>query len=217
MPYNALVDLVPVSLTDKGQSLLAVHPSVPATSVRELIALLKAKPDQYAMASPGVGSAGHLTGMLFSTMAGVRTLHVPYKSAGHSVMSVVANESQWMFTPIGATLPHVYAGRLRALAVSDLKRSPQVPDIPTAAEAGVPGFQATTWGGVVVPKGTPQPIIARLNAAVVQALSVPEVKQQILSTGSEASPTTPEEFRRFIQEEYDRMGPVVKAAKLTLD
>jgi len=215
--YDPINDFIPVSLTDKGQSLLAVHPSVPATSVRELIDLLKAKPEQLAMASPGVGSAGHLSGMLFATMVGIRPLHVPYKSAGHSVMSVVANESQWTFTPIGATLPHVHAGRLRPLAVSDVKRSSQLPDIPTAAEAGVPGYQSTGWGGVVVPKGTPGAIVAKLNAAIVTGLSRPEVRQQIMANGSEAAPSTPEEFKRFIHEEYDRIGKLVRVAKLTLD
>ena len=217
LPYDPFKDFTPVALTDKGQSLLAVHPSVPATSVKELIALLKAKPEQYAMASPGVASAGHLSGALFASMAGVKVLHVPYKSAGHSVLAVVAGESQWTFTPMGATLPHIAAGRLRALAVSDIKRSPQLPDVPTASEAGVPGYQSTGWGGVVVPRGTPTPIVAKLNAAIMKALSIPEVKQAMANNGSEASPSTPEEFARFIREEYERIGKVAKAAKLTVD
>lgn len=217
LPYDPFRDFLPVSLTDKGQSLLCVHPSVPATNVKELIALLKAKPDAYAMASPGVGSAGHLSGALFASMAGIKPLHVPYKSAGHSVMAVVAGESQWTFTPMGATLSHIAAGRLRALAVSDIKRSPQVPDIPTAAEAGVPGYQSTGWGGIVVPRGTPAPVITKLNAAIVKALSTPEVKQAVTNNGSEATPSTPEEFARFIREEYERIGKVAKAAKLTVD
>jgi tripartite-type tricarboxylate transporter receptor subunit TctC len=217
MPYDALKDLLPVSLTDKGQNLLVVHPSVPATTVRELIALLKAKPDQVAMATPGSGSAGHLAGILFTTMAGVSTLHVPYKSAGASILSVVSNESQWSFTPIGGPLPHVRAGRLRALAVSEDKRAPQLPDVPTAAEAGVPGYYSTTWAGVVVPKGTPQPIIAKLNAAIVKVLSTPDVKQQFFAQGAEASPSTPEEFGRFIRADFDRIAKIAKVARLTAD
>ena len=217
MPYDALTDLVPVSLTDKGQNLLCVHPSVPATSVRELIALLRTKPDQYSMASPGVASGGHLAGALFTIMAGVRALHVPYKSAGASILSVVANESQWSFASIGAPLPHVRAGRLRALAVSDLKRAPQLPDIPTAAEAGVPGYQSSGWAGIVVPKGTPQAIVDKLNAAIVKALSKPEVKEQFMTQGAEALPTSAEQFRRFIREEYERIAKVAKVAKLTVD
>ena len=217
LPYDPFRDFVPISLTDKGQSLLAVHPSVPATSVKELIALLKSKPDQYAMASPGVASAGHLSGALFASMAGVKPLHVPYKSAGHSVMAVVAGESHWTFTPMGATLPHIAAGRLRALAVSDIKRSPQLPDVPTASEAGVPGYQSTGWGGIVAPRGTPASIVAKLNAATVKALSTAEVKRAVTNNGSEATPSTPEEFARFIQDEHERIGKVAKAAKLTAD
>ena len=217
LPYDPFRDFMPVSLTDKGQSLLCVHPSVPATSVKELIALLKAKPEQYAMASPGVGSAGHLAGALFASMAGIKVLHVPYKSAGHSVMGVVTGESQWTFTPMGATLSHIAAGRLRALAVSDIKRSPRLPDIPTASEAGVPGYQSTGWGGIVVPRGTPTAVVAKLNAAVVKALGTPEIRQAVANSGSEATPSTPEEFARFIREEYDRIGKVAKTAKLTPD
>lgn len=217
MPYDALTDLVPVSLTDKGQNLLVVHPTVPATSVKELVALLKAKSSQYAMASPGVGSAGHLAGALFLNMAGVQALHVPYKSAGASILSVVANESQWSFTPIGAPLPHVRAGRLRALAVSEDKRAPQLPDVPTASEAGVPGYYSTTWAGIVVPKGTPQPIVAKLNAAVLKVLNNPEVKQQFINQGGEAAPSTPEEFAKFIRSDYERIGKLAQTVKLSAD
>jgi tripartite-type tricarboxylate transporter receptor subunit TctC len=217
MPYDALTDLVPVSLTDKGQNLLAVHPSVPATSVKELIGLLKAKPEQYSMASAGIGSAGHLAGALFTTMVGVTPLHVPYKSAGASTLAVIANESQWTFTPIGAPLPHVRSGKLRALAVSEDKRAPQLPDVPTAAEAGVPGYYSTTWAGIVVPKGTPAPIVAKLNGAIVKVLGSPEVKQQFINQGGEAAPSTPEEFGRFIRADYERVGKVAKAVKLSAD
>ncbi len=217
MPYDALKDLLPVSLTDNGQNLLAVHLSVAATSLRDLIALMKANPDKLAMASPGVGSAGHLAGVLLTTMAGARSLHVPYKSAGASIIAVVSNESQWTFAPIGAPLPHVRAGRLRALAVGADKRAPQVPDVPTAAEAGVPGYYSTSWAGVVVPKGTPPAIIAKLNSAIVKVLSAADVKEQFLQQGAEASSTTPEEFARFIRADYDRIAKVAKVAGLTAD
>lgn len=217
MPYDALADLTPVSLTDIGQNLLATHLSVSAVNLRELIALMKAKPDGLAMASPGVGSAGHLAGVLLTTMAGVRALHVPYKSAGASIIAVVSNESQWTFAPIGAPLPHVRAGRLRALAVGADKRAPQLPDVPTAAEAGVPGYYSTSWAGVVVPKGTPPAIIAKLNAAIVKVLSAAEVKEQFLQQGAEAAPTTPQEFARFIRTDYDRIAKVARVARLTAD
>ena len=217
MPYDALVDLLPVSLTDNGQNLLAVHASIAVSNVRELIALLKAKPDALAMASPGIASGGHLAGVLFTSMAGVRSLHVPYKSAGASIISVVANESQWTFAPIGAPLPHVRAGRLKALAVGSDKRAPQVPEVPTVAEAGVNGYYSTSWAGVVVPKGTPTAIITKLNAAIVKVLSASDVKEQFLVQGAEASHTTPQEFARFIRADYDRIAKVAKVAGLTAD
>ena len=217
MPYDALTDLLPVSLTDTGQNLLCVHPSVPATSVQQLITLLKAKPGEYTMASAGVASGGHLAAALFSVMAGISSTHVPYKSAGAAMLAVVSNEAQWTFASIGAPLPHVRAGRLRALAVSDTKRAPQLPDIPTAAEAGVPGYQSSNWAGIVVPKGTPQGIITKLNAAIMKVLGTPEAKEKFLSQGAEASPSTPEEFRRLIRADYDRIAQVAKIAKLTVD
>lgn len=217
MPYDALVDLLPVSLTDNGQNLLAVHTSVAANNVRELIALMKAKPDALAMASPGVASGGHLAGVLFTSLAGVRSLHVPYKSAGASIISVVGNESQWTFAPIGAPLPHVRAGRLKALAVGADKRAPQLPEVPTAAEAGVAGYYSTSWAGVVVPKGTPPAIITKLNAAIVKVLSTAETKEQFLAQGAEATPSTPQEFARFIRADYDRIAKVAKIAGLTAD
>jgi len=185
--------------------------------VSELIALLRAKPGQLIMASPGVASGGHLAGVLFTHLTGTSSLHVPYKAAGLSILSVVANESNWSFAPIGAPLPHVRSGKLRALAVGADKRTPQLPDIPTAAEAGVTGYYSTTWAGIVVPKGTPPAIIAKLNAAIVKALSGPDVREQFLALGAEASPTSPEEFARFIKTDYDRIAKVAKAAKLTVD
>ena len=169
------------------------------------------------MASAGIGSGGHLAGVLFTTMAGVSALHVPYKSAGASILSVVSNESQWTFTPIGAPLPHVRSGKLRALAVSEDKRAPQLPDVPTAAEAGLPGYYSTSWAGIVVPKGTPAPIIAKLNAAIVKVLDMPEVKQQFIRQGGEAAPSTPEAFARFIRADYERIAKVAKTVKLSAD
>jgi tripartite-type tricarboxylate transporter receptor subunit TctC len=169
------------------------------------------------MASPGVGSAGHLAGVLFTTLAGVRSLHVPYKSAGASIISVVGNESQWTFAPIGAPLPHVRAGRLRALAVGGDKRVLQLPEVPTAAEAGVPGYYSTSWAGLVVPKGTPPAIIAKLNTAVVKVLGTPETKEQFIAQGGEAVSSTPQEFARFIRADYERIAKVARVAGLTAE
>jgi tripartite-type tricarboxylate transporter receptor subunit TctC len=178
---------------------------------------MRAKPDQLIMASPGVGSGGHLAGVLLTSMAGVRALHVPYKAAGPSIVSVVSNESQWAFASIGAPLPHVRAGRLRALAVGGDKRAIPLPDVPTAAEAGLPGYFSMGWAGVVVPRGTPQAIIAKLNTATVKALSAPDVKDLFLTQGAEPSPTTPEEFARYIRADYDRIAKLAKVARLSMD
>ena len=217
MPYDALKDLLPVSLTDSSHNLLVVHPSLAVTNMKELIALMKARPDQLIMASPGVASGGHLAGLLLTSMAGVRSLHVPYKAASPSIISVVSNESQWAFASIGAPLPHVRAGRLRALAVGGDKRAVPLPDVPTAAEAGLPGYFSMGWAGVVVPKGTPAAIITKLNAAIVKALSAADVKEQFVTQGAEATPTTPEEFARFIRADYDRIAKLAKVAGLTVE
>jgi tripartite-type tricarboxylate transporter receptor subunit TctC len=217
MPYDALKDLLPVSLTDVSHNLLVVPVAMPVNTMQELIALMKSKPDQLIMASPGVASGGHLAGLLFTTMAGVKSLHVPYKAAAPSVISVVSNESQWTFTSIGAPLPHVKSGRLRALAVGSEKRAIPLPDVPTAAEAGLPGYYAAGWAGVVVPKGTPAAIIAKLHAATVKALNAPDLKEQFLTQGAEPSPTTPEEFARFIRADYERISKLAKVAGLKVD
>ena len=217
MPYDALKDLLPVSLTDTSHNLLVVHTSIAVGTMRDLIALMKAKPDQLIMASAGVASGGHLAGLLFTTMAGVRALHVPLKSTGLSIISVVGNESHWTFTSIGAPLQHVRAGRLKALAVGGDKRAIPFPDVPTAAEAGLPGYFSMGWAGVVVPKGTPAAIIAKLNAAIGRALRAPDLREQFLTQGAEPLPGTPEEFARFIRADYERIAKLAKVAGLTVD
>ena len=151
------------------------------------------------------------------TLAGVKSLHVPYKSAGLSILAVVGNETQWTFAPIGAPLPHVRSGRLKALAVGGEKRAPQLPDVPTAHEAGVTGYYSTSWGGVVVPKGTPQAIVTKLSAAINKVLSTADAREQFLQGGGEASPTTPEAFAKFIRADYERIGKTAKAAGLSVD
>ena len=217
MPYDALKDFMPVTLTDVSHNLLVVPVSLPVQTMQELITLLKSKPDHYIMASPGVASGGHLAGLLFTTMAGVRSLHVPYKAASPSVVSVVYSESHWTFTSIGAPLPHVRAGRLRALAVGSEKRALPLPDVPTAAEAGLPGYYAAGWAGVVVPRGTPSAIIAKLNAATIKALNAPDLKEQFLTQGAEPRPGTPEEFAQFIKADYDRIAKLARVAGLRVD
>lgn len=212
LSYDPLNDLLPVSLVAIAQNLLVVNPSVPATTVKELVALMRAKPDQLNMASAGVGSASHLAGALFNAMAAVSAVHVPYKGAGQSVIAVVAGEAEWTFTPMQGPLPHVRSGKLRPIAVGGAKRSPILPDVPIVAEAGLPGYNSGLWFGIMVPKGTPRPIVERLNLAVVKAVQSQDVRDQFATQGADPVSGTPEEYARFIREDYDTIGRVVKSA-----
>jgi tripartite-type tricarboxylate transporter receptor subunit TctC len=214
MPYDPLTDFLPVSLFAVSQNLLAVNPALPASSVKELVALMKAKPGELNMASAGVASSSHLAGLLFTSLADVRATHVPYKGAGASVLAVVSGEAQWTFTPMQGPLPHVRAGKLRALAVGGTTRSPALPDVPTVAESGIAEYFSGTWYGLMAPKGTPAAIVERLNAATVKTMAVPEMREQIANQGADARTTTPAEFARFVRDEYERMAKVVKLAGL---
>ena len=214
VPYDVKTDFIAVTLTDLGQNLLVVHLGVPAHSVRELIQLLKNKPDSFSMASPGVGSVGHLAGLLLTSLGHVTSLHVPYKSAGVSTLSVVANETQWTFTPIGAPLPHVRSGRLRALAVGGETRASQLPDIPTVVEAGVADYYCSNWAGIVMPRGTPSSRVTKINKAVREILSRAEIKTQFEQQGAEAFASTPQYFEKLIREDFERARKLIKLAKL---
>ena len=217
MPYEPLGDFVPVSLFAVSQNLLAVNPALSAASVKELIALMRAKPAGLNMASAGVGSSSHLAGLLFTSLAGVNALHVPYKGAGASVVAVVSGEAHWTFTPMQGPLPHVRAGKLRALAVGGTSRSPALPDVPTVAEAGMPEYFSGTWYGVMAPKGTSSAVIEHLHAAIVKTMDAPDLREQILNQGAEPRTSSPGEFARFVRDEYERIAKVVKLAGLTAE
>jgi tripartite-type tricarboxylate transporter receptor subunit TctC len=217
MPYDPLVDFLPVSLFALGQNLLVVNPSLPADSLKELIALMKEKPGQLNMASAGVASSSHLAGLLLTSLAEVRVLHVPYKGAGASVLAVVSGEAHWTFTPMQAPLGQVRAGKLRPLAVGGVTRSPALPEVPTVAEAGIPEYFSGTWYGLMVPKGTPREIVVRLNAATRTTMELRETREQILNQGAEPKTNTPAEFARFVREEYERVGKAVKLAGLVAE
>jgi tripartite-type tricarboxylate transporter receptor subunit TctC len=217
MPYDALSDFVPVSLFAVSQNLLVVNPSLATASVKELVALMKAKPDQLNMASAGIASSSHLAGLLLTSLAGVRALHVPYKGAGGSVLAVVSGEAHWTFTPMQGPLGQVRAGKLRPLAVGGSSRSPALPDVPTVAEAGIPEYFSGTWYGFMVPKGTPRDIVERLNAATRTTMEGGQMREQILNQGAEAKTNTPAEFAAFVRDEYERMGKVVKLAGLVAE
>jgi tripartite-type tricarboxylate transporter receptor subunit TctC len=212
--YDILRDFAPVSLVSTGQYVVVVHPSVPAQSVKALIALAKARPGALAFGSAGPGNATHLAGELFNSMAGTRMLHVPYKGSGPGLIDLMSGQIQVMFANITAGLPHMRTQRVRALAVTGPKRTAQAPDIPTVAEAALPGYAVTSFFGVLAPAGTPAAIIAKLYADIVKAVHTADVQASLAAEGAEALGSTPEEFAAYIRAEIPRWAAAVKMAGL---
>ena len=210
MPFDPIKDLAPVTLAASTPNVLVVHPSLRAATVKELIALAKARPGEINFASSGHGTPAHLAGELFNSMAGVKMVHVPYKGAAPALADLLGGQVQLMFSTMPPALPHVKDGKLRALAVTSAKRSPAAPDIPTLDEIALPGFEANTWHGVVVPAGTPATIVARLNREIVAILHLPDVVERFSSQGAEALGSTPEEFAAYIRSETLKWAKVVR-------
>jgi len=210
MPFDPIKDLAPVTLAASTPNVLVVHPSLKAATVKELIALAKARPGEINFASSGHGTPAHLAGELFNSMAGVKMVHVPYKGAAPALADLLGGQVQLMFSTMPPALPHVKDGKLRALAVTSAKRSPAAPDLPTLDEIALPGFEANTWHGVVVPAGTPRAIIARLNREIVAILHLPDVVERFSSQGAEALGSTPEEFAAYIRSETLKWARVVR-------
>jgi tripartite-type tricarboxylate transporter receptor subunit TctC len=217
MPYDPIRDFVPVSLVTQVPNVLVVHPSVPAKTVKELVALAKARPGQLNYASGSTGSAGHLAGELFNVMAGVQTVHIPYKGAPAAVIDLMAGQVSFMFDNLASALPNIKAGRVRALAVTTLTRSPLLPALPTMSEAGLKGFDVSTWFGVFAPGDTPKAIIDRLNAGIVAALKAPDLRERLAAMGAEPKPDTPEQFAAFVKAELAKYEKVVKASGARVD
>ena len=218
IPYDAIKDFAPVALVAQVPNILVVNPAVPAKSVRELIALARAKPGYLNFGSGSTGSTGHLAGELFNTMAGVQMVHIPYKGAAPAMADLLAGQVQLMFDNLANALPNVKAGRLRALAVTTLARSPAMPDLPTIAESGLPGFDLTTWFGLMVPAGTPPEIVARLNAEIVRALNAKDMRERLQKMGAEPlANNTPEHFAAFIRTEAAKYAKVVKDSGAKVD
>ena len=210
--YDPLRDFVPVGLFVTAQTALCVHGNMPVKTVRDFIEFAKAKPGQLNMASAGVGSTSHLGGIMFSTLAGIQANHVPYKGGGPSIASVAQGEAQWTVPPLSAAMPQVRAGRVRCLATGGDRRSAVTPDLPTIAEAGVPGFRFYGWNGVIAPRGMPRQIIARLNRVMGDVLGMAEVRKLYFEVGEEPVHASPEEFGKLIREDYEQMGKLVKMA-----
>ena len=210
MPFDPIRDLAPVTLAASTPNVIVVHPSLRATTVKELIALAKARPGEINFASSGHGTPAHLAGELFDSMAGVRMVHVPYKGATPALADLLGGQVQLMFSTMPPALPHVRDGKLRALAVTSAKRSPAAPELPTVDEIALPGFEANTWHGVVVPAGTPAAIVARLNREIVAILHLRDVVERLSSQGAEALGSTPEEFAAYIKSETLKWAKVVR-------
>jgi tripartite-type tricarboxylate transporter receptor subunit TctC len=208
--YDPVKDFAPVSLVALQPNILVVNPQVPANSVMELVSLAKKHPGKLNYASSGSGAAAHLAGELFKTMAGVDLVHIPYKGAQPALTDVIAGQVQVMFATSASVLPFIKAGKLRALAVTTAQRSPSVPELPTVAEAGVPGFEAITWHGVVVPAATPAPLIERLNRDLVGVLRMPDLRERLATLGAEVVAGTPREFADYIAAEIPKWAKVVR-------
>ncbi len=210
LPYDPVKDFAPVALVAIQPNILVVNPSLQVVSIKELIAFSKANPGKLNYASSGAGAAAHLAGELFKAMAGVDIVHVPYKGAQPALTDVIAGQVQMMFASSASVIPYVKAGRLRALAVTTAQRSASVPELPTVAEAGVPGFEATTWHGVVVPAATDFSIIRKLNQEIVTALNSADLKERLNNLGAEIATGTPEEFADYIAREIPKCAKVVR-------
>jgi tripartite-type tricarboxylate transporter receptor subunit TctC len=212
LSYHPLRDLAAITWATSGSNVLVVHPSVQAKSVQELIALAKAEPNKLSYGSSGAGNAGHLAGELFSGMAGVKMVHIPYKGGAPAMVDLLAGQIQLIFSSAPTAVPQVKAGKIRALAVTTSKRSVILPELPTVAESGLPGFEADNWYGVVTTMKTPRAVIDRLNAEIGRALHAPDVKQLLLTQGLEVRTSTPQEFGAYIRSEFDKWAKVIKDA-----
>ena len=217
IPYDPVRDFAPITQVASTPNVLVVNPSVPAASVREFIAYARANPGKLNFGSGSTGSAGHLAGELFKTMAGVEMTHVPYKGAGPAMQDLVGGRIQLMFDNWASSRGQVQAGKIRALAVTTAKRSTLAPDLPTIAESGLAGFDISTWFGVFAPAGTPRDIVARLHDELTRALAAPDVREKMLNLGAEPVGNKPEEFAAYIRAEAEKYARVIKASGAKAD
>ena len=216
MPYNALTDFAPVVRIATGPYVLVVHPSLGVKSVKELIALAKQQPGKIDFASSGNGGAQHLVTELFMYMAGIKLNHVPYKGSGPAQQDLMSGIIKVSFVGTPIAIPHMKSGRLNALGVSTAKRSPEMPEVPTIAEAGVPGYEATVWIGMLAPAGTPSEIVAKLNGEISKLVRTDEMQKLLAPTGMEPDPDTPAQFAAYLKADYDKWGKVVHDSGATV-
>jgi tripartite-type tricarboxylate transporter receptor subunit TctC len=217
LPYDPISDFAPITLTVGMPYVLSVHPSLPVTTLKQLIAFAKSRPAQLNFASAGNGSTHHLCGELFKSMARISIVHVPYKGGPPATAATVGGEVSMLFNTVGSVHPHARSGRLRALGVTISGRSGALPDVPTMAEAGLPGFELQSWFGLLAPAATPKPIINRLNAETIKALNAPEMRSAIATMGANIMSGSPEQFADHIKSEIARIGEIVKTAGIKVE
>ena len=217
LPYDVVKDFAPVILIDTAPNILAVHPSVPAKSVKELIALAKVRRGALTYASAGIGSSNHLSGELFRVLAGIEIVHIPYKGGGAAVVDLIAGQVSMYFGTTPSTLPFVKSGKLRALGVTTAKRTVAAPDLPTIAEAGLPGFEQSAWHGLLAPTGTPEPVIAKLNAEVNKLLRSADIVERFAVQGIDVIGGSPAEVAAFIRQDVATYAKLVRTAGIKID
>lgn len=217
LPYDSIKDFTPITLAGTSPLVVALHPLIPVKSVKELVALARVRPGQISYGTAGVGSSGHLAGALFESMTGTTLAHIPYKGMSLAVTDVIGGQVYMTFGTSLSVVPHVRSARLRALAVTGAQRSPALPDLPTVAESGVPGYEASLWYGFVGPARMPAEIVQRLNAEIAAALGAPEVRERLASQGVDARSSTADEFARLLVSDLDRWAKVVQRLGLRVD
>lgn len=217
MPYDTLKDLAPIGMVASSQHVLVVNNAVPAKNLKELLALLKAKPGHYSYGSAGPGSTFHMSAELFKAVAGTPIVHIPYRGGGPAMIDTMSGQVAMSFPVLSAAQPHVQAGKLRALGVTGTKRSALMPDVPTIAEAGLPGYAFETWFIVFAPAGTPKPIIDKLNATLNQALGTPALKERMDKDGFDPIPSTPEQARVRLEQEMPQWAKLIKERGITAE
>ena len=214
VPYDPYKDFSPIGMMVSLQNIIITHPTVPAKNLKDYIALAKAKPGQLQFASSGIGSPGHLAAALFESLVGIQMIHVPYKGGGPAMIDLLAGHVPSFWAVISTAVPQVKSGKARAIAVTGVKRAVALPDVPTVADAGVKGYAATNWYGLMAPAKTPAPIIARLNKELVAALNAPDVVKQLKDRGIDAAPGSPAEFTAFVRAEEKKWVPIIKRSNI---
>jgi tripartite-type tricarboxylate transporter receptor subunit TctC len=217
LPYDPVKDFAPVTLLGDGPYLLVLHPSVPAKSVRELVALARERPDRLVFASSGTGSGGHLAGELLMSLTGARLLHVPYKGGGPALIDLLSGQAQVLFAPYASASGHVRSGRIRALAVSTARRPAALPDLPTIAESGVPGYDSGVWYGVLAPAATPPAIVTELHRAIVGALGQPDFRKVLVDAAIDPIGSTPAELGAHIRREIAKWAALIRASGIRVE